>query len=41
MLRFPKRSLMTLFAGKPLLFISELAYFFGFVQEWLLPKKTI
>jgi GT2 family glycosyltransferase len=41
MLRSPKRLLMTLFAGKPLLFISELAYFFGFVQEWLLPKRTI
>jgi len=41
MLRFPKRLLMNLFAGKPLLFISELAYFFGFVQEWLLPKKLV
>jgi len=41
MLRSPKRLLMALFAGKPLLFISELAYFFGFVQHCLLPKKTI
>jgi len=39
MLRFIKNVLKALFTGKLILFVAELCYMLGFIQEWFFPKE--